>query len=70
MHMILAALSSILFQLTTSSNLSEQYVKLFLIQYLSLCYVKPFPSYQSTNISTPPKLLRVSHLNQDQKLHF
>lgn len=70
MHMILAALSSILFQLTTSSNLSEQYVKLFLIQYLSLCYVKPFSSYQSTNISTPPKLLGASHLTQDQKVHF
>lgn len=46
MHMILAALSSILFQLTTSSNLSKQYVKLFLIQYLPLCCVKPFSSYQ------------------------
>lgn len=70
MHMVLAALNRILFQLTTSSHLSEQYVKLLLIQYPSLCYVKPFSSYQIINISILPKLLRVSHLNQDQKMCF
>lgn len=68
--MTLAALSSILFQLTTGSHLSEWYVKSPLIQYLSLRYVKLFSSYRSRNISTPPKLLTERPLNQDQKVHF
>lgn len=65
-----SALSSILFQLTTKSDLSEQYVRLFFIQYLSLRDAKLFSSYQSRNISTPSKLLTEIHLNQDQKVHF